>query len=109
MRFIQQWLQRLGKPSRAIAAATEDALGDCLPADVVVFDPATAPELIPAGWGPAWPNASTLLPALFTPSGGFNLSQYDDPAYNAKVDAAKVELDRSKQATQWQELNTEAM
>lgn len=75
----------------------------------IVFDPAKAHELINAGWGPDWPNASTIIPELFTPSGGFNLSQYDDAAYNAKVDAAKVELDRAKQATQWQELNTEAM
>jgi peptide/nickel transport system substrate-binding protein len=75
----------------------------------IVFDPAKAHELINAGWGPDWPNASTIIPELFTPSGGFNLSQYDDPAYNAKVDAAKVELDRAKQATAWQELNTEAM
>ncbi len=75
----------------------------------IVFDPAKAHELINAGWGPDWPNASTIIPELFTPSGGFNLSQYDDAAYNAKVDAAKVELDRAKQATAWQELNTEAM
>ena len=33
---------RIGKPSRAIAAATEDALGDCLPADVVVLNPPRA-------------------------------------------------------------------
>jgi 23S rRNA (uracil1939-C5)-methyltransferase len=33
---------RLGKPSRAIAAATEDALADCLPADVVVLNPPRA-------------------------------------------------------------------
>ena len=38
-----------------------------------------------AGWGPDWPNASTVIPALFTPAGGFNLSQVDDKAFNAKV------------------------
>jgi peptide/nickel transport system substrate-binding protein len=74
----------------------------------VVFDPAKAHELINAGWGPDWPNASTVIPELFTPSGGFNLSQADDPAFNAASDAAKVELDRAKQAADWQALNKTA-
>jgi peptide/nickel transport system substrate-binding protein len=74
----------------------------------VVFDPAKAHELINAGWGPDWPNASTVIPELFTPSGGFNLSQADDKAFNAASDAAKVELDRNKQATMWQDLNKKA-
>ena len=65
----------------------------------VVFDPEKAHELINAGWGPDWPNASTIIPELFTPTGGFNLSQFDDTAFNARSDAAKVELDRAKQAT----------
>ncbi len=64
----------------------------------IVFDPAKAHELINAGWGADWPNASTVIPELFTPTGGFNLSQFDDAAFNAKSDAAKVELDRAKQA-----------
>ena len=75
----------------------------------VVFDPEKAHELINAGWGPDWPNASTIIPELFTPTGGFNLSQYDNPEYNKAVDAAKVELDRAKQAKMWQDLNTQAM
>jgi peptide/nickel transport system substrate-binding protein len=75
----------------------------------VVFDPAKAHELINAGWGPDWPNASTIIPELFTPTGGFNLSQFDDKAYNTAVDAAKVDADRASQAKQWQALNTEAM
>ena len=75
----------------------------------IVFDPAKAHELINAGWGPDWPNASTIIPELFTKVGGFNLSQFDDAAYTAKVEAAKVELDRAAQAKKWQELNTEAM
>jgi peptide/nickel transport system substrate-binding protein len=74
----------------------------------VVFDPAKAHELINAGWGADWPNASTVIPELFTPSGGFNLSQADDAAFNAASDAAKVELDRNKQATMWQDLNKKA-
>jgi peptide/nickel transport system substrate-binding protein len=75
----------------------------------VVFDPEKAHELINAGWGPDWPNASTIIPELFTPSGGFNLSQADDADFNANVDAAKTEQDRAAQATQWQELNKYAM
>jgi peptide/nickel transport system substrate-binding protein len=75
----------------------------------VVFDPEKAHELINAGWGPDWPNASTIIPELFTPTGGFNLSQFDDQAFNDGVAKALVELDRAAQAKQWQTLNTEAM
>jgi peptide/nickel transport system substrate-binding protein len=75
----------------------------------IVFDPAKAHELISAGWAPDWPNASTIIPELFTPSGGFNLSQYDNPAFNTASDAAKINADRAAQAKQWQELNTQAM
>ena len=74
----------------------------------VVFDPAKAHELINAGWGADWPNASTVIPELFTPSGGFNLSQADDKAFNDASAAAKVELDRAKQASAWQALNKTA-
>jgi peptide/nickel transport system substrate-binding protein len=70
---------------------------------------AASHELIMAVWGPDWPNASTVIPELFTPAGEWNLSRADDPAYNAKVDAARAELDRATQATMWQQLNTEAM
>ena len=75
----------------------------------VVFDPEQAHELINAGWGPDWPNASTIIPELFTPTGGFNLSQYDNAEFNAAVEAAKIEPDRAKQAKMWQDLNTLAM
>ena len=61
------------------------------------------------GWGADWPNASTVIPPLFTIKGGWNLSKYDDPAFNAKVQAASVELDRQKQALAWQALNKEMM
>ena len=75
----------------------------------VVFDPAKAHELMTSGWGPDWPNASTIIPELFTKAGGFNLSQVDDPAFTAKSNAAKIETDRAKQASDWQALNKEAM
>jgi len=74
----------------------------------VVLDPKKEHELVSAGWGPDWPNASTVIPELFTPGGGFPLSQWDNADFNAKVKTALGELDRGKQATMWQELNTEA-
>jgi peptide/nickel transport system substrate-binding protein len=75
----------------------------------IVFDPEKAGDLIWAGWGPDWPNASTIIPELFTPSGGFNLSQADDKAFNQKVEEAKGETDREAQSELWKELNKEAM
>ena len=57
----------------------------------IVFDPDKAGHIMWAGWGPDWPNASTVIPELFTPAGGFNLSQVDDKDYTAKVQEAKDE------------------
>jgi peptide/nickel transport system substrate-binding protein len=74
-----------------------------------VLDPKKQNELSGAGWGPDWLNASTVIPPLFTPDGGFDLSQVNDKAFNAKVADAMKELDRNKQATLWQELNKEAV
>jgi peptide/nickel transport system substrate-binding protein len=75
----------------------------------IVFDPNKEGDLVLAGWGPDWSNASTVIPELFTPSGGFNLSQADDKAFNTKVADAKALTDRDAQAEQWKELNKEAM
>jgi peptide/nickel transport system substrate-binding protein len=74
----------------------------------VVFDPASSGDFGTAGWGADWPNASTVLPPLLTQKGGWDLSQLDDPAINAKVDAALTELDRTKQEGLWQDLNKES-
>jgi len=74
----------------------------------VVFDPQKAHEFGTGGWGADWPNASTVIPPLFTQKGGWDLSQLDDAAFNQKVEAAQVELDRAKQSTAWQDLNKEA-
>ena len=52
-----------------------------------------------------WPNASTVIPPLFTDEGGWNLSHVKDAAFEAKIETAFAELDRAKQATIWQELN----
>jgi len=75
----------------------------------IVFDPEKAGELMWAGWGPDWPNASTVIPELFTPAGGFNLSQADDKDFNARVQEAKENPDRDAQSEQWKELNKYAM
>lgn len=75
----------------------------------IVFDPDKAGEVMWSGWGPDWPNASTVVPELFTPPGGFNLSQVDDKAFSAKVQEAKINTDRAAQAEQWKALNKEAM
>lgn len=74
----------------------------------VVFDPKKAGDFGTGGWGPDWPNASTVIPPLFTQEGGWDLSQVDDPDFNAKVKDAQTELDRATQATMWQALNKEA-
>lgn len=66
-------------------------------------------ELAAAGWGPDWLNASTVIPELFTPGGGFNLSQSDDADFNAKVATAKAETDRAKQGELWKALDKEAV
>ncbi len=75
----------------------------------IVFDPAKAGHIMWAGWGPDWPNASTVIPELFTKAGGFNLSQVDDDAWDAKVQEAKTNTDRAAQSEQWKALNKEAM
>jgi peptide/nickel transport system substrate-binding protein len=74
----------------------------------VVFDPEQAGDFGTNGWGADWPNASTVIPPLFTQVGGWDVSQVDDPTYNAEVTAALGELDRAKQATLWQALNKKA-
>jgi len=74
-----------------------------------VMNPETNYDIARGGWAPDWANASTVIPELFTTSGGFNLTRNsDDPDYaefQTKVDAAKKELDRAKQGVMWQELN----
>jgi len=67
-----------------------------------------------AGWGPDWPNATTVIPPLFTPDGGFDLSRVDDSNggvsdWLEQVAAAQQTVDRSAQATLWQGLDKTAM
>ena len=63
-----------------------------------------------AGWGPDWPNASTVIPELFTPAGGFNLSQVERQGlHRRRSQEAKTNTDRAAQSEQWKALNKEAM
>lgn len=62
-----------------------------------------------AGWGADWPNASTVIPPLFTDAGGWNLSHVADSAFEAKINEAFAEIDRAKQAKLWQDLNKYAV
>jgi peptide/nickel transport system substrate-binding protein len=74
-----------------------------------VFDPAKAGDFGTGGWGADWPNASTVLPDLFTQAGGWDLSQVDDAQYNADVQTALSTLDRTAQEGLWQNLNKTAV
>ena len=74
----------------------------------IVLDPTKQGSMSAGGWGPDWLNASTVLPELFTPSGGFNLSQYDDAAFNDEVAKAKAISDRAAQSKAWQALSVKA-
>jgi len=74
-----------------------------------VLDKAKQGSISTGGWGPDWLNASTIIPELFTPDGGFNMSQWDDKAFVAEVDKAKTTLDRGAQAKLWQDLNKKSV
>jgi peptide/nickel transport system substrate-binding protein len=75
----------------------------------VVFDPDKKHEFGSGGWGADWPNASTVIPPLFSHQGGWDLSEVEDKAFNEQIADAATELDRDAQATKWQELNKVAM
>ncbi|HYK96618.1 MAG TPA: ABC transporter substrate-binding protein [Candidatus Dormibacteraeota bacterium] len=74
----------------------------------IVFDPKKAGDFGTGGWGADWPNASTVIPPLFTQKGGWDLSQVDDPQFNADVATAQQTLDRTVQEGLWQALNKRA-
>jgi peptide/nickel transport system substrate-binding protein len=74
----------------------------------IVQDPAKAADFGTAGWGADWPNASTVIPPLFTPNGGFDVSQVNDTQFNTDVTTALTTLDRTAQEGLWQALNKRA-
>jgi len=76
-----------------------------------VLNPDTQDEFGGSGWGADWPNASTVIPPLFTPEGGFDLSRTgkdSTPEFYQGIQDALKTTDRAEQATKWQELNTMA-
>ena len=77
-----------------------------------VMNPAKQNDMTSAGWGADWANASTVIPELFTSSGGFNLTQNSDDAnykaFEGRVNAAMKVTDRKKQAVLWKALDKEA-
>ena len=78
-----------------------------------VLNPATQDDFGTAGWGADWPNATTVIPPLFTLAGSFDLSATNDTNggvsdWLEQVAAAQQTVDRSAQATLWQGLNSTA-
>jgi peptide/nickel transport system substrate-binding protein len=74
----------------------------------IILDPNKAGALMAAGWGPDWGNASTIIPPLFTPNGGFDVSLWNDPSFNKSVNEALVQSGQ-EQIDSWNALNAEAM
>jgi peptide/nickel transport system substrate-binding protein len=74
-----------------------------------VLNPDMQGSMTASAWSPDWSNASTIIPELFTASGFYNLSQYDNEEFNTKSEAAKIIIDRSEQATAWHSLSKESM
>jgi peptide/nickel transport system substrate-binding protein len=66
-------------------------------------------EIMFGGWGPDWSNASTVLEPLFGSNGGFNLSYYEDEEFQAAIQDALTETDRSAQAEKWHEISKQSM
>jgi peptide/nickel transport system substrate-binding protein len=80
----------------------------------VYFDtigkPKTQNELSLAGWGPDWPNGSSVIPPLFdgsqiVPEGNQNFAQLNDPEVQKKLAEANSETDLAKQAQLWGDLD----
>jgi peptide/nickel transport system substrate-binding protein len=77
-----------------------------------IFNDEQAHQFGWAGWGPDWPNASTVIAPLFTDKGGWNISRVRGEANQDFIDQVQValaELDRATQAKMWQDLNKLAM
>jgi peptide/nickel transport system substrate-binding protein len=74
-----------------------------------VFNPDLQGSLTASAWVPDWSNASTIIPELFSTSGFYNLSQYNNREFTAESDAAKVVINRSEQAAAWHSLSKQSM
>jgi len=77
-----------------------------------VMNPAKQSDLSTSGWSQDWPNASTVIPPLYTPEGGFDLSQNTKeaiyPAFHKAVQVAIGNSNRQSQAAQWKALEKQA-
>jgi peptide/nickel transport system substrate-binding protein len=78
-----------------------------------IFDNERKHDFGAGGWGADWPNASTVIPPLYTTEGGWDLSNVDDtsgiPDWNAQVKDAQTTIDRTAQTAKWQALNKAAV
>jgi peptide/nickel transport system substrate-binding protein len=74
-----------------------------------LLNPARQGGMSAASWNTDWQNASSVIPDLLTPTGGFALSQYSNASWVAKVADARAMTDRGEQAKAWQSLNKEAV
>jgi peptide/nickel transport system substrate-binding protein len=73
------------------------------------LNPQTEGDLEWTAWATDWPNASTVLPELFGSGGGWPMARVGDTKFDTDVTAARSELDATKQATMWRDLNKYAM
>ncbi len=76
--------------------------------------PKTMNGIALAGWGPDWPNASTVIPPLFDgrqikQEGNQNFSELNDPEINRLIDEASAETDPEKQGELWAQLDRKVM
>jgi peptide/nickel transport system substrate-binding protein len=75
----------------------------------MVLDPTREGDLCLVSWGADWPDASTVLPEMFTPTGSFDLSRVHDDAYAARAANAQATTERSSAARQWRHLDRDAV
>lgn len=69
---------------------------------------AASGELIYAGWGPDWPNGSSVIPPLYEevlPEGNQNFAQLEDPEIDRLIKQAANTTDLNKQAQLWGDLD----
>ena len=81
---------------------------------VTVGKPAVQGDLTLAAWGPDWPSASSVLPTLYDgrqipAEGNQNFAQLNDPQVNSMLDAAAAEVDPTKQAKLWGDIDRRAL
>jgi len=74
-----------------------------------ILNPSLQGDLSNAGWGPDWANASTVIPPLFQLGNSFDLSHFDNNAFQTSITTAMGNTNRASQAKQWQQINIDAM